>query len=259
LMERTRIHTALKGVRGRKPVDLPALESLLVNFSQLVVEQRWVKEVDINPLLVSSERMLALDARIVLHDPTMREEQLPRLAIRPYPSQYVMRWKLKDGRPVTIRPIRPEDETLMVEFHQTLSERSVYYRYFTPLRLEQRVAHERLARLCFIDYDREMALVVERDGESAGEPEIIGIGRLSKLHGTNGAEFAIVVSDQWQGHGLGTRLLKTLVQVGRDEKLDRITATILPDNREMQHVARKAGFNLANEPHAGECRACLDL
>ncbi len=287
LMERTLIHTALKGVRGRKPVDLPALESLLVNFSQLVVEQRWIKEIDINPLLVRFDRspltrpsdtlslsegerdgvrrasaafpIIALDARIVLHDPTTNEEQLPRLAIRPYPSQYVMRWKLKDGTPVTIRPIRPEDEPLMVKFHQTLSERSVYYRYFTPLRLEQRVAHERLARLCFIDYDREMALVVERDGESSGQPEIIGIGRLSKMHSTNGAEFAIVVSDQWQGHGLGTRLLKTLVQVGRDEKLDRITATILPDNREMQHVARKAGFNLVSEPHAGECRACLDL
>jgi acetyltransferase len=147
----------------------------------------------------------------------------------------------------------------MVKFHQTLSERSVYYRYFTPLRLEQRVAHERLARLCFIDFDREMALVVEHDDKKTGEREIVGIGRLSKLHDDNEAEFAIVVSDQWQGHGLGTRLLKTLVQIGRDEKLDRITATILPDNREMQHVARKAGFTVVNEPQAGECRACLNL
>ena len=184
---------------------------------------------------------------------------MPRPAIRPYPSQYVQRCKLKDGTAVTIRPIRPEDEPLLVKFHRTLSERSVYYRYFTPLRLEQRVAHERLARICFIDYDREMALVIERDGESIGQREIVGVGRLSKSHGANEAEFALVISDQSQGLGLGTRLLKTLVQIGRDEKLNRITATILPDNRQMQHVARKAGFIVVNEPQAGECRANLDL
>ncbi len=259
LMEQTCIYTALKGVRGRPPVDLAALEQLLVRFSRLVVEQRWIKEIDINPLLVSSGQMLALDGRIVLHDPSLREEQLPRPAIRPYPSQYVQRCKLKDGTAVTIRPIRPEDEPLLVKFHRTLSERSVYYRYFTPLRLEQRVAHERLARICFIDYDREMALVIERDGESIGQREIVGVGRLSKSHGANEAEFALVISDQSQGLGLGTRLLKTLVQIGRDEKLNRITATILPDNRQMQHVARKAGFIVVNEPQAGECRANLDL
>ncbi|MBI3849930.1 MAG: bifunctional acetate--CoA ligase family protein/GNAT family N-acetyltransferase [Verrucomicrobia bacterium] len=255
LMEQTRIYTALRGVRGRSPVDLAALEQLLVRFSQLVAEQRWIKEIDINPLLVSSDRILALDARIVLHEPTMREDQLPRSAIRPYPSQYVTGCKLRDGTSVTIRPIRPEDEPLMVTFHQTLSERSVYYRYFTPLRLEQRTAHERLARICFIDYDREMALVVERDDEKSGQREIVGVGRLSKLHGANDAEFALLVSDQWQRLGLGTRLLKTLVQIGRDEKLDRITATILPDNREMQHVCRRVGFQIRHEVGDAECRA----
>src|SRR4030095_8000891 len=131
------------------------------------------KEIDINPLLVSSERMLALDARIVLHDPTAREEQLPSLAIRPYPTQYVTRWKLKNGTSVTIRPIRPEDEPLMVKFHQTLSERSVYYRYFTPLRVEQRIAHERLTRICFNDYDREIALVVEPQEAQEGQGESV--------------------------------------------------------------------------------------
>src|SRR6185503_15897865 len=185
LMEQTRIYTALQGVRGREPVDLAALEKLLVRFSRLVAEQRWIKEIDINPLLVSSERILALDARTILHDPATREEQLPKLAIRPYPTQYVTRWNLKNGTSVTIRPIRPEDEPLMVKFHQTLSERSVYYRYFTPLRVEQRVAHERLARLCFIDYEREMALVVEHKNPKTDAREILGVGRLSKLHRAN--------------------------------------------------------------------------
>jgi acetyltransferase len=111
------------------------------------------------------------------------------------------------------------------------------------MRLEQRIAHERLIRICFIDYDREMALVVERRGPK-NEPEIIGVGRLSKLHFGNEAEFALVVSDRWHRHGLGQRLLNMLVQVGRDERLDRITATILPDNSAMQHIARKTGFQV---------------
>src|SRR5260370_40249963 len=113
MMEQTRIVTELKGVRGRKPVDLVALENLLIRFSQLVVEQPWIAEIDINPLLASPERLLALDARVVLHGKDVPEHQLPRPAIRPYPTQYVRQWKLRDGTPLTLRPIRPEDELAM--------------------------------------------------------------------------------------------------------------------------------------------------
>src|SRR5215211_5577219 len=167
-MEQTRIFEALKGVRGRPPVDVAALEKLFVRFSQLVVEQPWIGELDINPLLASPERLIALDARVVLHDPEV--EELPRPAIRPYPRQYVWTEEIRDGTPVFIRPIRPEDEPLMVEFHASLSPQSVYMRYFHMMGLDQRTAHERLTRICFIDYDREMALVAERT--EAGEPEI---------------------------------------------------------------------------------------
>jgi len=259
LMEQTRIHTALKGVRGRDSVDLDALALLLVRFSQLVAEQPWISEIDINPLLVSPKQMLALDARIVLHPPGTREDRLPRLAIRPYPTRYALPWKLKDRSAATIRPIRPEDEPLMVKFHHTLSERSVYLRYFGPLKLDQRVTHERLSRICFIDYDREMVLVVERRDPKTHEAEILGVGRLSKLHGANEAEFALTVSDLWQGHGLGTQLLKLLVQVGSDEKLERITATMLADNHEMQHMARKAGFKVEHTPAGNEYHARMVL
>jgi len=203
--------------------------------------------------------MVALDARIVLHPPDCREEDLPSLAIRPYPTRYITPWKLRDSTPVIIRPIRPEDEPLMVKFHQTLSDRSVYLRYFTPLKLDQRIAHERLSRICFIDYDREMVLVVERRDPKTHEAEILGVGRLSKLHGANEAEFALTVSDLWQGHGLGTQLLKLLVQVGSDEKLERITATMLADNHEMQHVARKAGFKVGHMPGGNEYKAEMVL
>lgn len=244
MMEQTKIHAALKGVRGRAPVNLKALEELLVRFSQLVVEQKWIAEIDINPLLASGNRLLALDARVVLHRPGAAEDQLPRPAIRPYPAQYVSNWKLKDGTAVVIRPIRPEDEPMLVKFHATLSEESVYHRYFSQIKLDQRIAHERLTRICFNDYDREIALVAERRDRRNGEREILGIGRLSKARGLNEGEFALLISDRWQHQGLGTELLHRIVRIARDEKLTRVTAIILRDNRAMQHVSRKAGFTV---------------
>src|SRR6202041_1857154 len=131
------------------------------------------KEIDINPLLATSDRLVALDARIVVHGREMSQEQLPKLAIRPYPARYVSAWTMKDGVEVLIRPIRPEYEPAMVKFHETLSERSVYLSYFHLMNLPQRVAHERLTRICFIDYDREMALVAARRGE------ILAVARLT--------------------------------------------------------------------------------
>src|SRR5208283_4349768 len=194
MMEQTKIFTALKGVRGRKPVDIPALEQLLVRFSQLVLEQRSIAEIDINPLLASPERLLALDARIVLHSPAVALDTLPKPAVRPYPLQYVAQWTMRDGNQVTIRPIRPEDEPLMVKLHETLSDRSVYLRYFCSLSLSRRIAHERLLKICFGDYDREMALVAELTDPATQERRIIAVGRLSKLHSKNEAEVAVLVS-----------------------------------------------------------------
>jgi len=237
---------------------LAALERLLVRFSQLVVEQPAIKEIEINPLLAAPSAIVALDARIIVYGPEVTQDKLPRSAIRPYPSQYVSLWTLKDGTAVTIRPIRPEDEPLMVNFHETLSEQSVYYRYFSPLKLSQRVAHERLIRICFIDYDREMALVVERKHPQTSACEIIAVGRLSKSHGRNEAEFAILVSDQYQLHGLGTELLTRLIEIGRHEKLSRIVGSILRDNRGMQRVCEKLGFDF-HVVEAGQVSAEIKL
>ena len=255
MMESTRIYHALKGVRGRKPVDLAALEKIMVGFSQLVAEQPWIKEIDINPMFASADDLVALDARVILHEAKTAEDNLPRLAIRPYPTRYVAPWKLKSGGSITIRPIRPEDEPLLVKFHETLSEESVYHRYFNQIKLDQRIAHERLTRICFNDYDREIALVAERKGSKGGLPEIIGVGRLSKAHGRNEAEFALLVSDEWQRQGLGTELLKRLVQVGRDEKVGRITAIILADNLGMQQVSKKVGFTLEHDSSGRDFKA----
>jgi acetyltransferase len=260
MMEQTKIYKALQGVRGRDPVDLEALEWLMVQFSQLAVEHPLIKEIDINPLLASAEGLVALDARVLLHDLDITEEQIPKPAIRPYPSQYITRVPLKDESLVKIRPIRPEDEPMVQKFHETLSERSVYLRYAQIVKSSRLIAHQRLSRMCFIDYDREIALIgVRRDPETE-EPEILGISRLSKLHGNeNEAEFAMLVSDPFQGQGLGTEFLRHLLEVGRAEKFAKIRAEILTDNMVMQHICRKLGFEIHRIPGEPMVSAELSL
>jgi acetyltransferase len=247
MMEQTKIYRALRGVRGRAPIDTGALEQLLVRFSQLVVEQRLVKEVDINPLLASPEGLLALDARVILYPPSISEAELPPLAILPYPLKYVTRWQLKNGETITIRPIRPEDENKMVAFHQSLSEQSVYLRYAGMLKLSQRIKHDRLSNLCFIDYDREMALVAERDGAGSAASEIIAVGRLVRLRGTRDGEYAMLVTDRYQHQGLGAELSRRLIDVAHDWKLDRIVADVLPQNGPMQGAFKALGFSLSTD------------
>jgi len=258
MIENTKIYRALQGVRGRKPVDMAALECLMVGFSQLVAEQRWIKEIDINPLFASGEDLVALDARVILHDPRTTEDQLPKLAIRPYPTQYVESWKLKDGKAVTIRPIRPEDEPAMVGFHQTLSERSVYLRYFAALKLQQRVAHTRLLRICFNDYDREIALVAER-ALGKGKYEILGVARMSRIHGTSSAEFAVLVTDKYQNKGLGTELTRRLIYIAKNEELTHLVAYTLLENHDMQNMCKKLGFQVSRSSQDSECVIEMDL
>ncbi len=262
MMEQTRIYQALQGVRGRKAINMANLEQLLVNFSQLIVEQPQIREIDINPLLVSPEGMIALDARVLLHtDASVADRPLP--AIRPYPTKYVQNWKSRQGDHLNIRPIRPEDEPLMVQFHQTLSEESVYLRYAHMIKLNRRIAHERLTRICFIDYDREMILVAERKTDPQADPkisqnltnEILAVARLSKLHGTNEAEFALIVSDRYQHQGLGTELLRQLLKIGKEERLEAIVGYILNSNYKMQSLCRKLGFKLLPDVTKGMLKA----
>ena len=248
LMEQTRIYTALQGRHGQKPVDMGALERLLVRFSQLVVEQPAIREIDINPLAAMPDRLVALDARMVVYPRGVDLDTVPRSAIRPYPSRYVCESKLNDGTLVSIRPIRPEDEPLMVAFHHTLSEHSVYMRYFHWLKLDQRITHERLTRMCFIDYDRQMALVAVRQGQ------ILGVGRLVRSPLTNDAEVAVIISDAWHGRGLGSQLVERVVEFARDEKVARLNASVLYENRPMLRILEKAGFRLipSNDPETVE-------
>ena len=259
LMEQTRVFEALKGVRGRAAVNMELLEQILVRFSCLVVEQRRIKELDINPLLVSPSGISGLDARIVVYPREVADLDLPRSAIRPYPAQYVSPWTTKDGLELLIRPIRPEDEPMMAKFHGTLSDESVFLRYFHLESLSTRVAHERLMRNCFIDYDREMALVVERVSPDTAERQILAVGRLTKSRAADEAEVAALVSDRYQRHGLGTELMRRLIQVARDEKLKKIIARILPENLALRALADTFGFKIRDAKELDMVVAVLSL
>ena len=258
LMERTQIYSALKkGFRGREPIDLPALEDLLVRFSQLVIEQRWIKEIDINPLLVSPKQIVALDARVVLHDPQTREADLPRSPIRPYPSEYVITRKI-GGVEVTIRPIRPEDEPLMVKFHKTLSDRSVHLRYFGLVSLERRIMHERLRRVCFIDYDREIALVVDLQEPRWKTPDS---RRRTSDQRTRNRRSGVCRSDQRsvarERFWLGAFEIAGANRTQRS--LRRITGHISPENTTMKTVSEQVGFSLRFDKAEGEWKAEIVL
>ena len=181
---------------------------------------------------------------MILFEPHLPDTALSKLVIRPYPTRYLHGWKLADGTPVTIRPIRPEDEPLMINFHKSLSEETVHLRYFGFLKGESLITHERLARICFSDYDREIALVTERIQPGRDQRQIIAVARLIKAYCANEAELAIVISDDWQGRGLGKKLLGDLVAIGRTEGLERLVGRILPENDMMQHICRKLGFAL---------------
>ena len=259
LMERTKIYAALRGVRGRKAVDLDLLETILVRFSYIPIELPRIKEIDINPFVASPERLVALDARIVLHDMSVPDDALPRPAIRPYPAQYLSRCTLEDGRELLIRPIRPEDEPQMIQFHKSLSEKSVYLRYFHMEAVSTRVAHKRLLRNCFIDYDREMALVAEHTDRPLGQREILGVGRLIRQRDRPKGELAVVVTDSAQHLGLGTELLRRLIEVARAEKFKLVLAHVLEDNTEMRKLTNRFGFVVKPDARSGDFVATLKL
>jgi len=242
VMERTKIYQALKGVRGRKAVDFEQLESLIVRFSQLVVEHRWIKEIDINPLLASAEGILALDARVVLYDKDTDLDQIPPLAIRPYPQQYVSQFVARNDMEFVIRPIMPEDEPKIVYFHKSLSEESFYLRYFRRLNLSQRVTHERLTRICFTDYDRTIALVAETT-----DKRIAAVGRLNKIPGSKSAAFGMLVNDNYQGQGLGVELLSRLLVIAKAEGLETVEAYMLDHNQVMQRMCERFCFSFEHK------------
>jgi acetyltransferase len=244
IIEKTKIYEALKGFRGKKAIDLHYLEELLVKFSLLIVQNRRIKECDINPMLASSNEIVALDARIVLHDWSRSEDSLPKLAIRPYPIDYLAEAHLKNGKEIILRPIHPYDEPLVIKFHHMLSEHSVRQRYFEFMKLSDRAAHERLIRICFNDFDREIAIIAQ---EKEPESPIMGMGRLSKVPGTVYADLKLLIADPFHGQGLGTLIVKQLIEIAKQEKIGTIKAKILSENHGMIKICKNQGFHVEED------------
>jgi acetyltransferase len=254
LVERTRISQALKGVRGQKPVDLAALETLLVRFGQLVADFLEIAEIDLNPLLASPEVVVALDARVLLCPPDLPQEKKPRLAIPPYPNQLTSQFTLEDGTNVTVRPVRAEDEPLIVALHASHSERTIRMRFFS---LVKTLSRESLIRLCHLDYDREMALAAV-EYASAG-PRILGVSRYYLDPETMEGEFAVVVGDQWQGKGLGVHLMTRLIEIARERGVRRLVGSVLSENRPMLQLMQALGFTIRPTGEDDVVEAVRDL
>jgi acetyltransferase len=168
-------------------------------------------------------------------------------------------WTTRDGVQVLIRSIRTEDEPLMIAFHEGLSGRSVYMRYFESLSLKARTTHERLSRICFADPQQEIVLIAVRTDPNTSAQSILAVGRLSKFADGKTAEIAVLVSDDYQGRGLGTELMKRLVHAAPSHGIHRITAEMLRDNILMQSLAKKLGFRLYQLTDLRSVRAAMDL
>jgi acetyltransferase len=244
IMEETRIYQALsKGLRNKPPVDLMALDELVVRFSNMIVDFPEISEMDINPLSVSDGKFYALDARIII-DQTVTEKTDPHshLVIMPYPSKYVTPWRLDDGTEVILRPIRPEDEPIELEFIRNLSAETSRYRFFHVIK---DLPHDALVRFCNIDYEREMAFVAEtRQGDRRLE---IGVARLILEANRKKGEFAVVVADKYQGMGLGTKLTDMLIDVAREKDVDIMYGRIMSENVKMIRLSEKLGFTTRRE------------
>jgi acetyltransferase len=244
VMEETRIYQALsKGLRNKSPIDLRLLEEVMVRFSNMIIDFPEIAEMDINPLVVAQGKLSVLDARLII-DAKFAEyaETYPHLVIMPYPSKYVIPWRLKDGAEVTLRPIRPEDEPIELEFIRGLSTETSRFRFFQIIK---DLPHEALVRFCNIDYDREMAFIAEtREGDRRIE---IGVSRLILESNKKRGEFAVVIADKYQGKGLGIKLVDMLIEVAREKGVEAIYGIVMSENLKMINLCEKLGFSRHRE------------
>jgi acetyltransferase len=256
MLERLRVWPLLSGYRGRPGVDVDGLLELLMRFSYLVADYPEIAEIEINPLLAGVDRAIALDARIVLDRDALVHPVPPfgHLAIRPYPEELTTQVELSDGTPVTLRPIKPEDEPEWHEMLAASSEESIRMRFRGVVR---HASHRFATRYCFIDYDREMAIVAEvRDGSRSS---LAGVGRLVTEPDRRIAEYALLVADPWQNRGLSQPLTERCLEIARNWGVGTVWAETDPENRRMISVLRRHGFSVAAKTGEGILSASLDL
>jgi acetyltransferase len=255
LMEETKVYTLLKGYRNVPPANIKLLEEIMVRFSQMLVDFPQLKEVDINPLFINEREAFAFDARIVIDKQRVFSKLEPHqhLVITPYPKKYETIWKMRDGRTVILRPIKPEDEPLWLEMFQNFSEESIRYRFFQIIK---DTPHETRVRYTNIDYDREIAIVPELTEE--GRKRILGVTRVSIEPDGKAGEIAFIVGDAWQGLGLGTKMVDYVIEICKDMRLERIYAIMLSDNYRAISLMKKMGFTI-EYPDDGTAKATLNL
>ncbi|WDN87253.1 acetyltransferase [Desulfosarcina sp. BuS5] len=252
LMEQTKVYSILQGFRSRPPADLVFIEEILIRLSQMVTDIAEIEELDINPLVIKQGKICAVDARVIL-----KPADIPapfHLVISPYPNQHeeiITHPKLGE---LLIRPIRPDDATLLENLFNTLSPQSVYHRFFGYLK---RLPHSMLARFTQIDYDREIAFVAlsnTKDGEI-----MLGAARVITQINRKHAEFAVLVGDPWQGKGIGAELLKRCLAIAREHGIEKVWGMVLYENTQMLSLSKKIGFTIKKNPGAGVYELNLEL
>ena len=242
IIEKTKAYTILNGFRNIPPVDMRKVEQTMINFSQLIEEHSEIAEVDINPLIIYNNELIAIDARIVIDEnPTEK----PHIIISRYPSKYMKKIKLKDGTSALLRPIKPEDENMWQEMFDTFSDDAVRFRFF---RMIKNTPHEMRTRYCNIDYDREIAIVAEINEKL--KRRILGVSRMIITPGQNEeAEYALIVSDEWQRKGLGSEFIDYTIEIARDKGLKKLTGVVLKDNIPMINLCKEKKFKIeSGEP-----------
>jgi len=252
LMEETKVYQVLRGFRNQPPADLDLLEEILIRLAQLITDFAEIEELDINPLFITGDGFRAVDARARLKRVEVRAPM--HLVISPYPDRYETLATTRGLIKIFIRPIRPEDAPLMTELFDSLTARSIYQRFFTPMK---RLSSSMLARFTQIDYDREIALVAFR--EERLTEQMMGISRIIIEHDLKNAEFSVLVGDAWQGKGVGAELLKNSLRIARERGIETIWGLVLAENIQMLALARKMGFEIRHVPDSNTFDLRIDL
>jgi acetyltransferase len=252
LMEQTRVYRLLQGYRNTPPANLEMLEEILIRLAQLATDFSQIQELDINPLHVTPQGICAVDARVSLKPSATSSPH--HLVISPYPDQYEEHTQTSTGIDIFIRPIRPEDAPILIELFESLSPQSVYRRFFTPMK---RLPHSMLARFTQIDYDRHIALVALPESESA--EKMLGVARVIIGRNLKEAEFSVVVSDPWQGKGIGAVLLQRCLSIARERGIETVMGTVLAENTQMLALGKKLGFKIKKVSGAGEYELSIDF
>jgi len=242
LINRTKVSKMLGKFRQMPAVDIDQLVSVLLNVSAMACELPWLQEMDINPLIIDENGLVAVDARIVVDYPTPSTDRYHHLAIHPYPTHFVKKIQLNDGTDITIRPIRPEDAEMEAKFVRELSNEAKYFRFMNSF---HELSQEMLVRFTQIDYHNEMALIAVKT-DSQGE-EQIGVARYSTNVDKTSCEFALVVSDKWQSRGIAHHLMKDLMEIARDRNLETMEGQVLRENSKMLELVASLGFQVRND------------